>query len=98
MVFHVESLSSATFIDHIVYQIALDVYRILPDRDAVLATVLAPVEVKIALPISTMIYRSWTGVRPSSPEASTKADFRLGGASLRAASGREQSIGGPPRT
>ena len=34
MVFHVESISSATFVDHIVYQIALDVYRILSNRHA----------------------------------------------------------------
>jgi hypothetical protein len=38
MIFHVEAISSATFVNDIVYQIALDVYRILPDRRARLAT------------------------------------------------------------
>jgi len=52
VVFHVESILSATFVNHIVYQIGLDVYRILPDRHALLATLLAAHEVKIALAAS----------------------------------------------
>jgi len=52
VVFHVESILSATFVNHIVYQIGLDVYRILPDRHALLATLLAALEVKIALAAS----------------------------------------------
>jgi hypothetical protein len=55
VVFHVESISSTTFVNHIVYQIALDVYRILNDRHALLATRSPrPVEVKTALRIQTL--------------------------------------------
>ncbi len=42
-------ISSAAFVNHIVYQIALDVYRILRDRRAHIVMRTTPVEVKIEL-------------------------------------------------
>ena len=99
MVFHVESISSATFVDHIVYQIGLDVYRILPDRRALFAILLAPLEVKIALSASNLRndYRLDRG-RSRSARCQHQAAFRRGGAVLRAVSFAQQSIGRPPRT
>jgi hypothetical protein len=96
VVFHVESISSAAFVNHIVYQIALDVYRILRDRRALIVIRATPVEVKTELaPMRSaeMIDRSWTRDRSgflarcnAPPNAKPRASFA------------QQSIGRSPRT
>jgi hypothetical protein len=92
---------STTFVNHIVYQIALDVYRILNDLHALLATRSPrPVEVKTALPDPNpgTIDRSWTPVVPRCPHEADPLGPSPGLGSLRAVSFAQQSTGGPPRT